>query len=244
MKKLPLILAAVVVVVAGGAYYLYSGLDSYVKQLIESEGSAATHTKVTVNSVNISLKEAAGDLSYLEIYNPSGFSESTAIKLRSINVFLNKTALQEKGPLVINKIVVDDPIINYEVNAEGKNNIQSLSRTADEQEDKDKKEKKTSALKIIIEKVEINEGELTIKHSMLDKELKTRMPMVELRNIGLDQEGVNGTELTDQLLRAISREAVHTASLELVKELGPMKALKSGGFGELQGRLKDVLSGK
>jgi uncharacterized protein involved in outer membrane biogenesis len=245
MKKLSLVLAAIVVVLGIGASYLFSGLNGYVKDIIETEGSAATHTKVTLDAVNISLKDASGDLSYLEIHNPAGFSNNVAIKFDVINLTLNKTALSEKGPIVISKLIVDQPTINYEVDAAGKNNIQALSRSADAHEDTvEKKQSSSGGPKVIIEKLEIREGLLTISHSMLDKKLQTKMPMIELRNIGLDQDGVNASELIEQILAVVATKAVKTSGIELMKELGPMQALKSGGLGELEGKFKDVLGGK
>ena len=69
--RLLLILATVVVVVVGGFFLLTSGLNAAVKSGVETVGSQATETPVTLEEVDLSLFSGKGEIRGFTIDNPA-----------------------------------------------------------------------------------------------------------------------------------------------------------------------------
>ena len=109
MKKL-LIIAAVVllVVIVGVGVYLYNSIDTIVKAAIEKYGSEITGTKVSVGSVDISLKTGRGTIRDVEVHNPKGFSSGAVFRLGEITVDIDVASLN-KDPVVIERVAILAP---------------------------------------------------------------------------------------------------------------------------------------
>ena len=120
MKFRNLILIAVsllVIGVLGGAYYLFTNLDSIVKSAIESYGSEALATKVTVGGVSISLSNGQGTITNLRVAEPRGFGDGDAISFGEISVGIDAQSLVNQKPIVIDLVRVMDPSVEFEMNA-------------------------------------------------------------------------------------------------------------------------------
>jgi hypothetical protein len=109
MKKL-LIIAAVVllVVIVGVGVYLYNSIDTIVKAAIEKYGSEITGTKVSVGSVDISLKTGRGTIRDVEVHNPKGFSSGVVFRLGEITVDIDVASLN-KDPVVVERVTILAP---------------------------------------------------------------------------------------------------------------------------------------
>ncbi len=123
MKKL-LIIAAVLllVVIVGVGVFLYNSIDPIVKAGIEKYGSEIAGTKVSVGSVDISLKSGRGTIRNLEVHNPKGFSSAAVFRLGEITVDLDVASLN-KDPIVVDKVTVLAPEVHVEVAANGQTNL-------------------------------------------------------------------------------------------------------------------------
>ena len=123
MKKL-LIIAAVLllVVIVGVGVFLYNSIDAIVKAGIEKYGSEITGTKVSVGSVDISLKSGRGTIRNVEVHNPKGFSSAAVFRLKEITVDLDVASLN-KDPIVVDKVIVLAPEVHVEVAANGQTNL-------------------------------------------------------------------------------------------------------------------------
>jgi uncharacterized protein involved in outer membrane biogenesis len=123
MKRNLLIAAIVLVmVIAGVAVFLYNSIDSIVASAIERFGTDITGTRVTVGSVDISLKSGRGTIRNLRVDNPDGFSSGHAIELGEITVDIQVASLN-KDPIVIEEIRVKSPVIRAELDERARSNV-------------------------------------------------------------------------------------------------------------------------
>ena len=75
MKKIALgALLVLLLIIGGSVYFLLSNLDGLVKTAIETYGSEATKTAVSVSSVKIVLQDGSGSIQGLTVGNPKGFA--------------------------------------------------------------------------------------------------------------------------------------------------------------------------
>jgi uncharacterized protein involved in outer membrane biogenesis len=257
-KKLLIGLLVLGVIAAGAGYYLFSNLDSYVKAAIEKYGTQATGTQVTVGSVNISTTSGEGTLSNLVITNPKGYSQPDAFDLGTISVTIDTHSLLGDGPVIIHEIDIKGPVIDFEVDNSGNNNLKAIQKNAQnysapattptnpnatsESSPKDAK----PARKFIISDLYIHDGQVKLSHAMLDgKVITSPMPTIHLTNIGKDSGGVSPAQVAKQLIAAVSAASIQDASQQLGKQISAqMKdAMKNGsaGAGNVGNSLKGLI---
>jgi len=75
MKKVLIALGVVVVLIGGGLVLLLSNLDGLVKTAIETYGSEAVGSQVSVGSVELNLTEGSAAIYDFSVANPPGFSD-------------------------------------------------------------------------------------------------------------------------------------------------------------------------
>jgi hypothetical protein len=264
LKKVLIGIAALVIVlivaVGGGVYYLYSNLDAIVKAAIESYGGDATQTKVSVQTVKLSLTSGEGSISGLVVGNPSGFATPQSLSLGSVSMKVDtasvtKLASDPKAPVVIKEVVIASPAITYERGTSGGNleKIQeNVSRYAGL--DKSKPAAKPAAggkdeQKLIIENLYVRDGQIAISHSALQgKTLSSGLPTIHLKDIGKDKGGATPAEIADKVLGSITQQAAKVASIDLDKSLGQLKGvvdqqLKGAVPQQVPGNVGDRLQG-
>ena len=106
MKKIALGAVLVLLVTLGlVVYFLLSNLDGIVKAAIEKYGSEATQTVVSVNNVELGLKDGSGAIRGLSVGNPQGFKTKQAFSLGEISTQIDLKSLSEEV-FVIEHIVV------------------------------------------------------------------------------------------------------------------------------------------
>jgi hypothetical protein len=130
VKKV-LLIAGIVVVVGIGAvvWKVMTSLDSIVKNAIETQGSKATGTQVTVGSVEIGLREGRAAVMGLQVANPGAFV-GDAFAMNEIAVDIDVASVR-KDPVVIEEVRIVAPEVWFIVAADGKSNIDALRRNLD-----------------------------------------------------------------------------------------------------------------
>lgn len=113
-QKLIITAVVLVIVIAGVAVYLYNSIDSIVKNAIERSGTEITGTKVSVGSVDISLRSGRGTIRNVRVKNPDGFTGEDAVTLGEVTLELDVGSLN-RDPIVIQEIRVHTPVVNAEV---------------------------------------------------------------------------------------------------------------------------------
>lgn len=252
-KKIAIGSGILVILLAIAGNYLWSNLDSIIKTAVNKYGSEATQTTVHLGSVKMSLASGEGSLGDLSVGSPKGFSADKALYLGTISVKLDTKSVTGTGPIVIKQIVIDKPQITYEVTASGDSNLQTIAHNAQnyansfgaekkaaepKQDDKTPSTEKAPGRKIIIESLEITNGQIAITQPLLkDKQLAAALPSIHLNNIGKSKGGASPAEVAEVLLGVITQSASQVATASLTKELGGFKKLGDGAMGAATGAI-------
>ena len=123
MKKLLFILGFFVILIAGGAWYILSGADEFIRTQIEKQGSKFLSTSVTVSNVDLALTEGRITIRDIDISNPAGFNDASAFSLGAMTLDLGHVASE---PYTVQTVSIDAPEILYELDANGKGNLTVL----------------------------------------------------------------------------------------------------------------------
>lgn len=232
--KLILTLLVLAGLAIGGLWFF---TDYLVKQAIERIGPEVTGTAVTLSKAQFSLQNGEGQLQGLTIGNPAGFKAMNAFELASVDVKVDTNSLRDEV-LVIQRIVIDSPVIVYEP---GKplDNLRSLQQqitanvsdiqtklTGKPQESKKKTE---STKKMIIDHFSIRNIQVKASHPLLgNQSIDFTLPPIEFSHIGRAKGGATAAEITkevvDELIRRTKSELnnvdeIKNAAKQLEKEL-------------------------
>ncbi|MFV1985254.1 MAG: hypothetical protein ACC657_17025 [Thiohalomonadales bacterium] len=207
------LILVIILAIAAGTYYLLSNLDTLVKSVIESQGSAVTHTAVRVKKVQIKLTEGLGTIKGLTIANPDGFETAYAFSLGEITTGIDIKSLKQQ-PYVISEITVRKPQVFVEVNADNKTNLNELKKTiiGTTPNTKPGVEKKASASnsdskatepRLIIRRLVFADGEIKVKLIPLDnKEYKLKLSNFKMTGLG-GKNGATPAELTKEIMNRL-----------------------------------------
>lgn len=256
MKKLLGIFVVLAVVVAGGVYWFASSLNGLVQTAIETVGSQATKTDVSVGKVdiNISPSSASAEIQELIVPNPAGFSDARAFELGKIRVSLNPQQVSDKI-IHIREVLIEQPEVTYEFGSGDSNFVaiqknveafvaQTQKRIEEETGVSSSSGQQSSASsdkgaspKIIIDKLSVLRGEVAVVADLLgSQEVKTDLPDLVLTDIGKDKGGASPEEVAALLIDQISVLATKAvASIQM----DAIQGLLQGAGVDLQGLLGD-----
>jgi len=244
MKKVLIGIAVVVVVIAGAGVYLFLSAGDIIKQVVEEVGSRATQTKVTLTTVDLSLKSGDAVLKGFVMGNPTGFNSSKAMSFGLISVKLDVESIAS-DPIVIKEVVIEKPEIIYELLPTGNSNVGAIQKNVDSFSKSmgagggpaAEKSDSASGRKMVIENLYIRDGRVGVSASFLQgRDLSVPLPTVHLKDVGKGKGGATPAEVADQLLTAISNSvtgAVSTLNLDKLKDAaeGAKKMLEGGAGG-------------
>lgn len=232
-------LGVFVVLVAAALFLLLSGLDRIVAAAIEKYGSEATGTRVGVSSVKIDLRGGKGSIRNLSVGNPSGFSTPKAFRLEDISVALD-TGTVTDNPVVIDEVMILSPRITYEIDKEGRSNIELLKKRLAGTPSKGSPGSQggDSGKKVVIRRLVIDKGEIEIRVAALPgKPLSARLPRLELKNLG-GKGGDSPGDIAKQILGPLVNQVAAAASRAGISQyLG-------NGADELKKTLEEAARGK
>ena len=244
MKKLLLGIAVVVLlVIAGGAWWLYSSLDSVVASAIRKYGPQITGVSVKLSSVKIVPADGTASLRGLVVGNPKDFKTDHALSLGEISMKLDIGSLA-KDVVLIKEISVIKPDITYEY-ALGGSNLDAIKRnvdryTAENLGGKSEPKGKGSGKKFIIENLYVKDGKANVSADILKgKATSVTLPDLHLRDIGKKSNGATAGEATKQVLGAITQNvAKSTSSLNLGGTVESVKKSAESVGEQVKGLLK------
>jgi uncharacterized protein involved in outer membrane biogenesis len=209
MKRVLLIVGGVAVVaVVAVAAFVFFGLGSALKTAVESIGSAATKTTVTLNEADVSVTSAKGTLRGLVVGNPSGFSTPHAFRFGETSVTIDPASVTG-DTIVIREIVVLAPEVTYEIGDSG-NNIDTIRNNVDAYA-------KAGAgggtagddaggTKLIIENLYIRDGKVAVSAKQLQgRSLGANLPEIHMTDIGKDKGGATPAEVVEQVMAALAK---------------------------------------
>ncbi len=232
LRKILIAIAVLVLIAAGGAYYLFSNLDSFVKAEIEKYGTQITGTSVKLSNVHISLSTGEGTITGLVIRNPEGYSTPNAFEMNAITVRLDVHSMAGKGPIIIKEIAIEKPLVIFEaLDATGATNLHAIAHNA---QNYSGAHKKAAAVQpennqetriphhernIVIDDFTLQGSELKIVDKLVlkGKDISAPLSPIHLTGIG-GSEGVPPGQAAKQIILAITNTAIHDASERITKQ--------------------------
>jgi uncharacterized protein involved in outer membrane biogenesis len=228
VKKLLLILAAIVVLIAGAAYWAYHSLDLIVRVAIEHYAPQVTGVAVKVGSVDISAADGRGVVKDLVIGSPSGFSAPSTARVGEIRVVLDPASVTE--PVVrIHELTVQAPAITYERGDHGTNldairkNIEGYIASSGGPSESRPAEAKPGHRKFVVDRLAIRGGRVTMTNPALHGQgINFDLPDIVLADVGKPQGGLTASEIgrivTAQLEARIAQRVL--TNIELLRKGG------------------------
>lgn len=214
-QKLIIAVSAVLIVITGLFLYLYNNLDSIVKNGIERYGTDVCGTKVSVGSVDISLKSGRGTIRGLRVANPDGFSHDSVVELGDAVVAIDIGSIN-RDPIVITEIRVKSPLVSAEVDEKLGTNIgkirghvqQYQARAAKPAGKEDAGFEKRIAIRSFV----IELGTLKADATRIGREKgEWDMPPIELSNLG-GERGVRPEAMAKVISVALFTRAEQVAA--------------------------------
>lgn len=205
MKKVALGALLVLLLTIGfSVYFLLSNLDGLVKTAIETYGSEATKTSVSVSSVKIVLQDGSGEIQGLTVGTPQGFAEPKVFSLGKIATQIDLNSLSGEVP-VIEHITVQAPEVFFEINKTGQNNLAALKQNLNSPSSPtpEKQSKGSTGPKLIIRKLLFSDGKIHAQVVPLNKDYELKLPDFQMSNIG-GKSGATPAQISDQVLKALT----------------------------------------
>ena len=244
MKKLLLGIAVVVLlVIAGGAWWLYTSLDSVVASAIRKYGPQITGVSVKLSSVKIVPADGTASLRGMVVGNPKDFKTEHALSLGEISMKLDIGSLT-KDVILIKEISIIKPDVTYEY-ASGSSNLDAIKHnvdryTAENLGGKNESKDKGSGKKFIIENLYVKDGKANVSAEILKgKTMSVALSNLHLRDIGKKSNGATAGEVTKEVLSAITQSVTKaTSSLNLGGAVESVKKGAESASGKIKGLLK------
>jgi len=183
MKKVFIGLAVIAIVLGALLWWLGANLDGIVKKV----------------GVEIKLLDGKAGLSGLSVANPPGFSGPNIFTLDKVTVEVDIKSVGS-NPIIINKILVRQPQVFYEMNKDSvsnldvlKKNVAGYSSSGSKSKDtgKDKADgQKGEEMKLIIKKLSFEGGHLSAVSALApDKKIEADLPAFHMSNLGQSSGG-------------------------------------------------------
>jgi hypothetical protein len=214
--KLIMVAIAVLILIAGLFVYLYNSIDSIVKNGIERYGTDVCGTRVSVGSVDISLKSGHGTVHGLRVANPDGFSHDSAVSLGEATLAIDIGSIN-RDPIVISEIRVKAPVASAELDEKLATNLGWIRNHVQDYQVRSAKPaagKQDSGFekRITIRSFVIEEGVLKGDATRIGREKgEWEMPPIELSNLGGEQ-GVRPEAMAKVISAALFARAEQVAA--------------------------------
>jgi len=239
MRKLLIGVAALAVIIVGGLLFVWSNLDGIVKDAIQTYGSEATKTQVSVADVKLELEAGKASFSGLTVANPTGFTEPNIFSLGKISTKIDVSTIRQ-NPIVIDEIIISAASVIYEINKAGMSNVDVLKKNLGAGDSaKAKPADKADSdeeLKMIIRKLVVEGSKAKVRIAALgDAEQTVNLPRIQLTDVGKKSGGATAAEVARILSsRLVGNVKGAVASLGVNRYLGKSADLfKKGALDQL-----------
>jgi len=211
MKKLFVTLGIVVLLAAGGLTWLFLNLDSVARQVIETAGTRAMGTQVTVGTVDIDLVNGNAGISDFRVANPEGYSRQDMIRFDALSVDIELGSIGSEM-IRINNVRSTNPYVLYELRGTRANLDVVRERLASgEPADTEPPPEPAQELMLSIGEVAIEGIRGRLQAERLPRAVDVNLGSVILR----DMEGTP-TDLARQIARPLVTQVSRNAASALV----------------------------
>ena len=245
MKKLMIGVLALTVVVVGGLVFVWSNLDSMVKDAIQTYGSEATKTQVSVADVKLELESGKASIRGLNVGNPSDFADPNIFELGEISVNIDVATINQ-NPIVIDEIMIKAPAIVYEINKAGVSNVDMLKKNlglAGKESSSSSSSDDGDEIKMIIRKLVVEGTTAKVRIAALgDTEKTVSLPRIIMTDVGKKSGGATAAEVAQLLSsKLISNVKGSVAKIGVGQYLGKSADMfKKGALDKVGGGLGDA----
>jgi len=242
-RRIITVLITIVIVIVVLLVGVLLFLGPIIKTATQQAGSRILGAPITVEKVTVDLLGGGFGLKKLRVGNPTGkgYSDDPAFAVDELRVAVKIGSLPGSDPIEVKEVTIIAPRVSYEV-VNGLSNIDAMLKNlqgakktaaAEEHAKKEaavaeaKPAKKEAARKVIIDRFEFNNGELSYRAGItFNKAIRVPLPPVTATDIG---KSSNGTSMEDALNRMFMEVAsdVGNAVVNVTDAIG--KGLKAGG---------------
>jgi hypothetical protein len=206
-KKALIIVGGIVLVLAIVVWQVVANLDSIVAGMIEDIGTETLKTKVSVSGVSIDMKAGTAGIAGMTIANPDGYKSTNIFEMEGIEVQLDLSSVN-KEVLLIKSIKISGPKINFEGEADGGSNMQTLMDNMNSGSSEEAETNDGEAKRMIIDRFEFSGGQVhAISEAKPGEEVDMKLPSISMSGIGKAEGGVTANvvaeEITHELIGAV-----------------------------------------
>lgn len=240
MKKTIFAFVAVLFIGAIVAAYLSVGnLNELIRQQLITQGSQLTGTSVQVAKVELDIIKGKGEIQGFSLANPQGFSDSPLMKTDVLRLIVNPASAIEP-PVSVDEVLIQSPLVRYEVNAQGKGNINVLLNNlkSDQPSQPSTTEQESAPMdtpKMMAKRVAVTQTQLVLDLTALGgKVYEETLPDFVAENIGVP-EGLPPQELGKEIAKAMLARIADEA------EKKQKEKLKNKVKDKIEEKIKDKL---
>ena len=217
VKKIALgVLAVALVGIATAVWLVATKGNQLVAGAIETYGSAAAGTQVTVGNVSLSPTQGRGDVKGLTIGNPPGYTSAYFLKIDDITLALDLSSLSGRVP-VVKEVLVDAAHLNAEQHGQATNLTDLEHRLSAPST----VSKPTTAPKeqgrIIIDRFRLTHGRVTLTSDLLSHPEELELADIAVDGIGRTSGGVTYEQAAEAVLDPILRGTKNAVDARLRK---------------------------
>ena len=240
MKKAFIGVAVVALLVVVAVVWLLGSLDKIVKDQIEIIGTELTGVPVGVGSVDIDIKNGAGQIRRLRVGNPEGYTAVNAFDMSLLRLDFELKSLG-KQPLVLDELIIDSPVVNMEINQRGGSNLKEIldnvSKNTGRADAKAEAGDSGEPMRIAVRKLRIEGVAFTESNPFEKGEPRSgTLPTIQKTNVG-GNAGVTPGKLGEIVIVAMGSQVAQQAAKKKLTEVIEEKTggvLK--GIGDALGR--------
>jgi hypothetical protein len=184
-------------------------LDLVVTRSVGSVGSKLTGTDLTMDGANLFLLSGAGAIKNLDVGNPVGYSQFSAIQVGTINVGL-KPGSVFSDILQISHIRVCSPQINFEGSVDT-NNLAALLQNVEAAVNSGLPHpgSEPPGKRLHVEDLLITGAKLNVRAPVLGGPPQIlNLPDIHITDLGAGTNSLSSAELTQMVLSRLSKEAM------------------------------------
>lgn len=216
------------------AYFCMPPLESVVKKAVNYYGSQITGTNVSIDGLDIKLRQGEAHVKGIKVGNPKEYSTENLFYLKDIGVRINISSLTE-DTVVIESIDIQNPEITYEMLSLVQNNVSDILSNVNKNTASSQKQTKSDSSsgstkenapskKLIIKNLTISDGHINVVAGLGQSKQTMILPLptIVMKNIGAEQNGASVAETISKVLTNLLNKVSTTvlnANTDKLKDL-------------------------
>jgi len=207
MKKLFSVFIAAMIVVSAVVIIGLFMIGFIIKNALLSYVPKLTGTEIKISDVHVSFPPPSAGIEKVMIGNPQGFLSASALTVDSLTVDVNGKSLISGDTVIIDRVELDHPQINYEIIGK-KDNLRTIIETVKSQANAKKKNAgvqsgpEKSGKKMLIKDFIVKNGKVNLIIPLTaGQSIRASLPEIHLKNVG--NKGAPPSEIFAQISNAI-----------------------------------------